>query len=225
MNSGWRDVFIKEWRSDTRSRQGVMVSLLFSSLAVVACAFALREVKPDGDLAAGLLAVLLLFSAITTVPRIFLAEEEQGTLDLLRLSSLPGPAFTGKMLYACVQMLISGAVLVTLFLMLIPVPAARPAELALAVALACVALASGMSLCGALVIGAANRWILAGAVGMPLLLPMLTLAILALRYGFNDGRAAEGWQSLAGLAGFTLALAGIGPGLAPWLWGLHGRRS
>lgn len=211
-------VFRKEWRAEVRSRHGLFTAGLFSVLAVVAMSFAGYGLRPSGSLAAGMLAVTLLFSAILALPRTFLIEDEQGTFDLLRLVGDPGPVFLGKTLYNIVQMLATGLLLATVFLTLSGIDVRSPVLLAVGLGLQCVALAAAVSLCGALVIGAANRWVLAGAVAMPLLLPQVFLGVGAVRVALGEGSATAGWQSVAGLAGFAVAALASGPLIAAAVW-------
>ncbi|HRI44720.1 MAG TPA: heme exporter protein CcmB [Fimbriimonadaceae bacterium] len=211
-------VFQKEWRAEVRSRHGLFTAGLFSVLAVVAMSFAGYGLRPSGSLAAGMLCVTLLFSAILALPRTFLIEDEQGTFDLLRLIGEPGPVFVGKTLYNIVQMLVTGALLGTVFLALSGVEVRSGPLLVAGLGLQCVALAAAVSLCGALVIGASNRWVLAGAVAMPLLLPQVFLGVGALRVALGEGMSAGGWQSVAGLAGFAVAALASGPLIASAVW-------
>lgn len=211
-------VFLKEWRAEVRSRHGLFAAGLFSVLAVVAMSFAGYGLRPSGSLAAGMLCVTLLFSAILALPRTFLIEDEQGTFDLLRLIGEPGPVFVGKTLYNIVQMLVTGALLGTVFLALSGVEVRSGPLLVAGLGLQCVALAAAVSLCGALVIGASNRWVLAGAVAMPLLLPQVFLGVGALRVALGEGMPAGGWQSVAGLAGFAVAALASGPLIASAVW-------
>lgn len=211
-------VFRKEWLAEVRSRHGLFTAGLFSLLSVVAMSFAGYGLRPSGSLAAGMLSVTLLFSAILALPRTFLVEDEQGTFDLLRLIGDPGPVFVGKTLYNIVQMLGTGALLGTVFLALSGVEVASTPLLVVGLGLQCVALAAAVSLCGALVIGASNRWVLAGAVAMPLLLPQVFLGVGAVRVALGEGLPAGGWQSVAGLAGFTVAALAAGPLIAAAVW-------
>src|SRR4051794_37721914 len=103
LNSNWRveigAVFRKEWLNESRTRSGLISSLLFSVVAVVAIALATFGKTPDPTIAAGLLWVTLLFSSILALPRSFIGEEETGTADLLRLLARPHVVFWGKALF------------------------------------------------------------------------------------------------------------------------------
>jgi heme exporter protein B len=211
-------VFMKEWRGEMRSRHGLFTAGLFSLLAVIAMGFASYGTKPSGGLAAGMLCVTLLFAAVTALPRTFLVEDEQGTFDLLRMIAEPSVVFAGKALYNAIQMLATGALLGILFFVLTGVQVVHLPLLAFSLLAESVALAAAVSLCGILVIGASNRWVLAGAVALPLLLPQVFLGVGAMRAALGEGTIGGGWQNAAGLAGFAIAAIAGGPLIAGAVW-------
>lgn len=222
MNSNWRvevlEVVAKEARCEWRSRSGLVTGFLFSVLAVVAVAFAAFGLKIGGSLAAGLLWVALLFAAVVALPRAFVAEEEQGTADLLRLIARPHAVFWGKVLFNLVQMLANGVVLSVLLVTLLSLELVHPLLFVVSLVAGCAALAAGVTLCGALVAQAANRAALAGVVSLPLLLPLLALGVGAMRAALGEGSLDGSASALMGLAGFAaLAMAG-GPHLFAAVW-------
>lgn len=211
-------VFQKEWRGESRARHGLFTSALFGLLATVAMGFASFGIRPSPNLAAGMLCVVQLFAAVSALPRAFVSEDEQGTFDLLRLVARPHAIFWGKMLFNLAQMLISGLALALLFALLTGISVPRPDLYALAIGLQAVALAASVSLCGALVMGASNRWVLAGVLALPLLIPQVAMGVGALRVALGAGSLGGGTQNLIGLAGFGLAALASGPMLAAGLW-------
>ncbi len=211
-------VFMKEWRTEVRSRHGLFTAGLFSLLGVIAMGFASYGQKPAPTLAAGMLCVTLLFAAVIALPRAFLLEDEQGTFDLLRLLSNPMSAFVGKLLYNALQMVLTALILGILFTQLTGVEVQNAPLFILALCLEAATLAGAVSLCGGLVMGASNRWVLIGALAMPLLLPQVAMGVGALRVSLGEGGIAGGWQSAVGLFGFGVALTGAGPILVAQVW-------
>jgi len=223
MSSSWiaeiRAVAQKEWRSERRAQHGLWTAGLFSVTAVTGMAFASFGQRPPPTLAAGMLAVTLLFTAVTAVPRTFLAEEEQGTMDLLRLLGRPETIYLGKMLYVLVQLLAQTVILSTLFVGLTSTPVVEPTVLVAGLAGYAFALATIVSFAGALAAGATNRWLLAGAVGMPLLLPAVAMAVGVLRVGFGAGFVSGAIQSGLSLLGFGVLAFASAPWMMRGLWG------
>ena len=71
----------KELRLELRAPQSVPAMALFSVTTLVVFHFALQRGEVDGDLAAGVLCVTLLFAAMLGVSRLFVADREEGGLD------------------------------------------------------------------------------------------------------------------------------------------------
>jgi len=94
-----RLVFWKEMRVEMRSRQAIGATLLFSlvTLCVLSFLLALKSVHLDVD--AALLWIVLFFSAMSGLSRVFVREEELGTADALRLNLVPTALLAGKMMF------------------------------------------------------------------------------------------------------------------------------
>jgi len=208
----------KEWRTEIRSRHGVMTAGLFSLLTVVTMALAGSTSLPAPGLAAGIVCTALLFASIISVPRTFIVEDEQGTIDLLNLLCHPSAAYFGKMVVGLVPTLLSGLMMTTVYVAMAGIPVERPVILALGAFLTCTSLATAISLCGALVVGATNKWVLAGVASMPLLVPTIFLSVGALRVAFGEGSIGSAYQCLVGLLGLTVCWGALGPVLTAVVW-------
>ena len=71
----------KDLRLELRTRESVPAMLLFSVSTFVLFHFGLDARSLEGDLAAGVLWVTLLFAAVLAINRLFVAEREQGGFD------------------------------------------------------------------------------------------------------------------------------------------------
>lgn len=223
-------IFRKEAQSELRSRSGLVTSGLFGMACVVTLALASFTTKLSGDIAAGLLWVAILFSAVLALPRTFLLEEEQGTADLLRLTARPHAVFWGKALFNLSLTTLTSAGITLLFCLFTSVPVAVPWLLALTVFGGCAALTGSVTLCGALVARATNRAALAAAVSIPLLMPVLSMGISGLRVAFaanvfnqasspfTEALLRSGTMAALGLVGYSVASLVMGPWLYAAVW-------
>jgi heme exporter protein B len=222
MSSGWRTEILailrKEVQSEVRSRAGLLSSGLFSLVTVVALAVAAfnRELSPA--LSAGLIWVGLLFASAISLPRAFLLEEEQGTMDFLRLAARPHAIFWGKALFNLALMLITGLALSLLFVLLTNQNVRNVPLFVLGLLGGCGALAGTVTLCGAIVAQAKNRSALAGALALPLLLPLAFLAVEALKVPLGAGESSDGWFGAVGLLGYGVATMSLGPYVFAAVW-------
>jgi ABC-type transport system involved in cytochrome c biogenesis permease component len=147
-----------------------------------------------------------------------IVEDEQGTFALLQLLAEPSAAYFGKLLSNAIQLLIGTAILSVVFIGMTDTAVERPLIFALSLLALPLALAGGASFCSALVMGAANRWLLAGVVALPMLVPVVFLGVSALRAGLGAGLEAAGVQSLTALGGYALVAFAAGPRLIASVW-------
>ena len=201
-----------------RTKTGFLSAGLFSVVSVVGIAFASFQNRLTPPVAAGLLWVTMLFSSIVALARVFIAEEEAGTADLLRMLARPHAVFWGKALFNFVQMVITAAVISLLFFVLTGQPLNHWGIYLSALFGGCASLSGAVTLCGAMVAQATNRSSLAGAIGLPLLLPLIALGIGAFRYCLGAQGAAQATTSAIGLIGYAVAVFAIGPWLFAAFW-------
>ena len=222
MNSSWGSQVVailgKELRSESRSRHGVFTAGLFGFLTVIAMVFAAYADSPTPSMAAGMLTVALVFSSVVTMPRTMVSEDESGTFALLQLLAEPSAAYFGKLLSNLVQLIASTLLLSVVFVAMADVEVSRPLVFWASLLALPFALAGGATFCSALVMGAANRWLLAGAVSLPLLVPVVFLGVATLRCGLGAGSVQSGVESLVALAGYALVTFAAGPRLIAAVW-------
>ncbi|MCW5947042.1 MAG: heme exporter protein CcmB [Fimbriimonadales bacterium] len=207
----------KEFRVELRGRVGLYSTLVFAVGAVTALGLASVRGEPSPSLAAGLLWVAMLFACVVGLARTFLAEEEQGTGDLLRLIANPGPVFWGKAIFNFLLIVAVAGLVVPLFVLFVRVQVADVGLLVCGTLCGCAGLAAVLSMCGALASRATGRGLLTGVISLPLLLPVLAAGITALRGAFGDS-VSESWGAVASLAGMAAAFFAIGPYLYAAVW-------
>ena len=96
---GARLIFRREVACAMRSRSSWAAMFMFSLTAIAALSFALRCAPPEPQVAAGLLWVVLFFSAEAGVGRAFYEEAASGTLLALRIYAGAQAVFVGKFCY------------------------------------------------------------------------------------------------------------------------------
>jgi heme exporter protein B len=170
-------VLLKDLRLELRAPQAVPAMALFSVTTLVVFHFALQRNSVEGELAAGVLAVTLLFAAMLGVSRLFVAEREEGGLDGFLLAPVDRTALlvakaTGLFCFlAAVEV-----VLVPAFVLLLLGPtldAGGFAQLALLLALVDAGIAVIGTLVGAIAVQTRARDLLVPLLGLPLLIPVV----------------------------------------------------
>jgi heme exporter protein B len=222
LSSGWKAeigaVFRKELQSEVRSRTGLTTAGLFGIVTVFTITFASMNTRLDGNIASGLLWVSVLFSSIVSLPRTFVTEEEQGTGDLLRMWARPHAVYWGKALFNMAQLAAMAVLLSFLYLGFTSLELKIVWLYWVTLLGGCAALAGAVTLTGAIVARAANRASLAGAIAVPILLPIMAAGVGGMRAAFGSGFAESGATSALGLLGYAAATLAIGPWLFAAIW-------
>jgi heme exporter protein B len=214
MSSSWADearaVLRKEALTEMRSRAHAYTALMLAGVTVFTLAFAYFGRTPSAEAAAGMLWAALVFAGAGTLARAFVAEEEGGTGDLLRMWARPHAVFWGKTAYAFLQMTVTAALSALLFLVLTGAGAANVPLLAAMLLGGSAALAGAVTLVSALIARGSNRGTLAGVVALPLLLPVVALGTGAARAAI-DGVSPHGWAACLGVWSYAVAVLAFAP--------------
>ncbi|MET0600637.1 MAG: heme exporter protein CcmB [Baekduia sp.] len=203
----------KELRLELRTFQVIPAMALFSVTTLVVFHFSLQENAVDGPLAAGVLTVTLLFSAILGINRLFVADYEESGFDGFLLA----PVDRTAMLVA--KALALGAFLVVLELIAVPAFAfmlldpdltgAALGQTVLVLVLADVAIAVVGTLVGALAIQTRARDLIVPLIALPLLLPVVIgmAKSLAPTFALAGAGALPGrWLAILGLYDLVFGL-------------------
>jgi heme exporter protein B len=203
----------KELRLELRTFQVIPAMALFSVTTLVVFHFSLQQDAVEGQLAAGVLTVTLLFSAILGVNRLFVSDHEEGGFDGFLLA----PVDRTAMLVA--KALALGAFLVVLELIAVPAfglflldPAITGDLLwkaALVLLLADAGIAVVGTLVGALAIQTRARDLIVPLIALPLLLPVVigTAKALAPAFAAAGAGALPGrWLAIVGLYDLVFGL-------------------
>lgn len=166
----------KELRVELRTLESVPGMSLFAVTTFVVFHFALNRAQADGDLAAGILWVTLLFAAMLGVNRLFVADEEQGGFDAFLLAPVDRTAMlAAKALALALYLVVLELVAVPAFALLLlgpPLSHALP-DLIGVLALADLGLAVIGTLVAALAVRTRARDLLGPLLALPLLVPIV----------------------------------------------------
>ncbi len=171
-----RALLYKELLVELRTLQSVPGMSLFAVTTFVVFHFALNRNTVDGDLAAGILWVTLLFAAILGVNRLFVADADQGGFDGFLLAPVNRTAMLfAKVLTLLAYLAVLELVAVPAFALLLLGPPLGPAlpDLLAVLALADVGVAVIGTLVAALAVHTRARDLLGALLALPLLVPVV----------------------------------------------------
>jgi heme exporter protein B len=169
----------KDLRIELRTGEAVPAMLLFSVSTFVLFHFALDRRSVEGDLAAGVLWVTLLFAAVLGMVRLFVAEREQGGFDGFLLAPVDRTAlFVAKaaVLFCFLAAVELAAVPAFAILLLGPTPWEAVPELVAVLVLADLGIAVVGTLIGALGIQTRARELIVPILALPLMIPLAIAA-------------------------------------------------
>ena len=166
----------KELLVELRTLESVPGMSLFALSTFVVFHFALNRGSVEGDEAAGILWVTLLFAAILGVNRLFVADEDQGGFDAFLLAPVDRSAlFVAKALALLAYLVVLELVAVPAFALLLLGPSLGPAlpGLAATLALGDVGVAVIGTLVAALAVRTRARDLLGPLLALPLFVPIV----------------------------------------------------
>ncbi len=175
-------MFVKEARTEWRSRHALGTTFLFAVCTLAAMAFVLALKAVGTDVKAALLWIVLLFAALTGLARTFVREEELGTANALRLAAPASAVYAGKLAFNLILLFFVEAFTTPIFLGVLPIP---PGEMNLGLLISVLilggaGLAAGATFIAALVAQTAaggGRGALFFIVAFPVLMPCLMAAV------------------------------------------------
>jgi heme exporter protein B len=202
----------KELLVELRTLESVPAMSLFAVTTFVVFHFAINRSTVDGDLAAGILWVTLLFAAILGVNRLFVADADQGGFDGFLLAPVDRTALlVAKALTLLAYLLVLELVAVPAFALLLlgpPIGQALP-DLVGVLALADLGVAAVGTLVAALAVRTRARDLLGPLLGLPLLVPIVIGAARAtspLLGATHASAPAARWLLTLGLYDFVFGL-------------------
>ena len=202
----------KELALELRTRESVPAMVLFTVTTYVIFHFGLDRNTVDGDLAAGVLWVTLLFAAILGINRLFVADHEQGGFDGFLLAPVDRTAMlVAKAIALLAFLVVVELVAVPAFGLLLLGPSLGQAlpELLVVLLAADVGIAVVGTLVAALAIQTRARDLMVPLLALPLLVPVVLGASQATAPLFEGGGAAAlpgDWLSLLALYDLLFAL-------------------
>lgn len=196
----------KEARLELRTPQVIPAMALFSITTLVVFHFSLQANGVDGELAAGVLTVTLLFAAILGVNRLFVADQEEDGFDGFLLAPVDRTAMlVAKALALGAFLVILEVIAVPAFAVLLLDPALTGAVIgraAIVLLLADAGIAIVGTLVAALAIQTRARDLIVPLIALPLLLPVVIGTAKALTPAFAAGGAEAlpgRWLAIVGL--------------------------
>ncbi|MGL5513685.1 MAG: heme exporter protein CcmB [Sporomusa sp.] len=209
-------VVCKDALCELRSRYAFSSLAMFALVTVASVSMSMAGARIAAPLAAALLWIILFFCAMAGLSRVFVQEEETGTLFMLRLYARGQAVFFGKTLFNILLLLAVTAVVIPLFVLLLDYEILLwPAFIAVLV-LGCSGIAAVSTLTALMVCRAGGKGALFSVITFPLLLPQFLTVIAATTQIFDN--IAPDTQQFWFMTGYDIAVLAAASILFDYLW-------
>lgn len=197
----------KDVRSELRNRYAINALGMFVLTAVATILFALRSETPGPAPLAGMYWVVVFFSAMSGLARVFVSEEERGTSLTLQLTTSPGVLFAGKLLVNTALTLLLTAAVTVLYLIAFPsFELKTPETFLLTVVLGSIGFASSATILAAIIAKANSRGTLYPVLAFPILIPLLMTVMSATERALSGAPLSDAMGDLQVLVGYCLIM-------------------
>jgi heme exporter protein B len=207
-----------DFRLELRSKFGVNSVFAFVATALFISVFLLNATELSSKAQAGLLWLILLFAALSSLSRSFLSEADRHTDLLLRLHTDALSVFVGKYLFNLIFTLLFAGATVILFVILLAIDAKSLGLLMVATVLGSTGLTAVSTLMAALVSKTSQRGSLFSVLCMPLLVPLILLSGKLTAAALSGGDILFHLNEISALIGFSGATLTVSVLLFETIW-------
>lgn len=209
----------KDIRSEVRTRYAFNALLMFVVTAVSTILFALRSDNPSTALLSGMYWVVVFFTAMSGLSRIFVSEEERGTVLVLQLIASPTVIYFGKLLFNAALTLVLTTAVTILYVLFFPGFVINSYEiLFLTVLLGSLGFAASATIIAAIIAKAGARGTLYPVLSLPVLIPLLITVMNATARALAGEPLVNALGELQVLLGYLLVMVGGSYLLFDYVW-------
>ncbi len=178
MSSKSYSLFLKDFRSELRTRYAINSLAMFIIVAISVIMFSIGNERINENLTAGLFWVVIFFTAMSGLARAFVSEEERGTSLTLQLIASPSTVFTGKLIFNLVLVFCMNIVIALLYSAVFEAFVIRNFALFLsAFILGNIGLAISSTIIAAIISKAGAKGTLYPVLSFPILLPLILTSV------------------------------------------------
>lgn len=203
-------VFMKDMRSELRTRYALNALLLFAASTAVAVSLGAGFLGVQRDepwllIQATLLWIALLFAALTGLARSFVYEEETRTTLALKLAAPPLAVYLGKFLFNLVLLAVLDSVTSLLFIVFVHVEVGNMGLFLAMLVAGSLSLATATTILAAIIARASFKSALFAVLAFPLIVPVLIVAIQGTAPALAGASWSGGLPSLQVLGAYAVA--------------------
>lgn len=191
MNKKAYSLFLKDFRSELRTRYAINALAMFIIVAISVILFSVGNEKISPSLTGGLFWVVIFFTAMSGLSRAFVSEEERGTALTLQLIASPSTVFSGKLIFNIILVFAMNTVIAVLYSAMFDAFVIKNFALFLtSFVLGNIGLAVSSTIIAAIIAKAGAKGTLYPVLSFPILLPLILTSVQLTLFAF-DGISFE----------------------------------
>ena len=191
MNKKAYSLFLKDFRSELRTRYAINALAMFIIVAISVILFSVGNEKISPSLTGGLFWVVIFFTAMSGLSRAFVSEEERGTALTLQLIASPSTVFSGKLIFNIILVFAMNTVIAILYSAMFEAFVIKNFALFLiSFVLGNIGLAVSSTIIAAIIAKAGAKGTLYPVLSFPILLPLILTSVQLTLFAF-DGISFE----------------------------------
>jgi heme exporter protein B len=178
MNSKSYSLFLKDFKSELRTRYAINALAMFIIVAISVILFSVGNEKISTSLTGGLFWVVIFFTAMSGLSRVFVSEEERGTALTLQLIAAPATVYTGKLIFNIILVFAMNTIIAVLYSAIFETFIIKNFVLFLAsFVLGNIGLAASSTIIAAIIAKAGAKGTLYPVLSFPILLPLILTSV------------------------------------------------
>jgi heme exporter protein B len=178
MNSKSYSLFLKDFKSELRTRYAINALAMFIIVAISVILFSVGNERISTSLTGGLFWVVIFFTAMSGLSRVFVSEEERGTALTLQLIAAPSTVYTGKLIFNIILVFAMNTIIAVLYSAIFETFIIKNFLLFLAsFVLGNIGLAAASTIIAAIIAKAGAKGTLYPVLSFPILLPLILTSV------------------------------------------------
>uniref|UniRef100_A0A832LKV9 ABC transporter permease n=1 Tax=Ignavibacterium album TaxID=591197 RepID=A0A832LKV9_9BACT len=219
MNSKAYNLFLKDFRSELRTRYAINALAMFIIVAISVILFSIGNEKINENLTAGLFWVVIFFTAMSGLSRAFVSEEERGTTLTLQLIASPITVFSGKLIFNVILVFAMNAIIALLYGTLFEDFVIKNFLLFLATfVLGNIGLAVSSTIIAAIIAKAGAKGTLYPVLSFPILLPLILTCVQLTLFSFDGTSFEKSKFELAIVVSYDVIMITVSYLLFDFIW-------
>jgi heme exporter protein B len=212
-------VAVKDIRSELRVRYAINALLMFVVTSLSAIVIALGNSKLDPEMLSAMFWIVILFTDMSGLSRIFVSEEERGTTLVLQLVASPSTVYFGKLIFNCSLTLVLSSAVTLLYVIVFPAFIIESMTVFLCtVFLGSLGFASASTMIAAIIAKAKAKNTLFTVLAFPILVPLLMTVIYSTTLSIQGGDWGESVSQFQIMIGYLCVVIGFSFLMFDFVW-------